>query len=222
MYQNDEKKKPEKKVVIIGDIGVGKTSLIRRYIDCVFSLGAPQTIGAAFFTKQWNGRYIALWDTAGEEKFEGIRTFYSRNAHAVILCYSICQKDSFRSLLTKYSCLFENVAPNCVVALVGTKSDLIGTTHEETLYSREVERADVMKLYRRLKQQLRCLDHPNGYVPVFETSSRLDENVTEVFEHVFQTLIPTSTVESKYAEGSVELIGTTQSPKKTVKCCNTS
>jgi len=54
------KKKADKKVVILGDSGVGKTSLIRRYIEGTYSEGMSNTIGAAFFLKQWNGYNIAL------------------------------------------------------------------------------------------------------------------------------------------------------------------
>ena len=210
-------KKADRKVVILGDSGVGKTSLIRRYIDHVFIMGAPETIGASFFVKHWKGLNIALWDTAGGEKFEGIRSFYSRNAHAVILCYDICERSTLDALVDKHSVLFHHVAPNCVLVFVGTKSDLVDKVHEDELCKREVSVSEVEEIYAKFKTQLNCLDHPDGDLPVFETSSKDDENVTEVFEYIFDTLVP-SPVESVTSRpiGVLEM----NEEKKENKCCN--
>ena len=209
-------KKADRKIVILGDSGVGKTSLLRRYIDHVFIMGAPETIGAAFFVKQWKGLNFALWDTAGGEKFEGIRSFYSRNAHAVILCYDICQRCTLDSLVEKHSLLFHHLAPNCVLVFVGTKSDLVGREEVDQLLKREVATGEVEEIYSRFKNQLNCLDHPNGNAPIFETSSKENENVTEVFEYIFDTLVPSPVVST----GSVGLLEIKEDKDEVKKCCN--
>ena len=83
------KRKSDKKVIILGDAGVGKTCLIRRYIDGVYMDKTQTTMGTAFFLKQWHNKNIALWDAAGQEEFQGLTSFYCRNANAAILCYDI-------------------------------------------------------------------------------------------------------------------------------------
>ncbi|KAJ8322058.1 hypothetical protein KUTeg_000529 [Tegillarca granosa] len=76
------------KVIILGDYAVGKTAFICRYIEGKFKTQEP-TIGAAFFLKQWGPYNIAVWDTAGGERYTGLSSFYCRNAGAAILAYDM-------------------------------------------------------------------------------------------------------------------------------------
>ena len=77
MSEDPIRNKPDKKVVIVCDVSVGKSCLIARYIDQVF-FPTKMTIGTSFFVKQWNNENIALWDTAGQEQYNGLRGFYCR------------------------------------------------------------------------------------------------------------------------------------------------
>jgi len=81
---------------MIGDKSVGKTSLVKRYIENTFSNMTESTIGAQFTSKiitiipegvQPTSVKIQIWDTAGEEKFRSITPMYYKNAAAVALVY---------------------------------------------------------------------------------------------------------------------------------------
>lgn len=66
MPQATRTKKPDVKVVILGDMNVGKTSLLHRYTERKFK-DTISTVGGAFFLKQWGPYNISIWDTAGKD-----------------------------------------------------------------------------------------------------------------------------------------------------------
>lgn len=58
-------RKPDGKIVLLGDMNVGKTSLLQRYMERRFP-DTVSTVGGAFYLKQWRSYNISIWDTAGE------------------------------------------------------------------------------------------------------------------------------------------------------------
>lgn len=219
----EHKKKADRKIVIMGDSGVGKTSLIRRYIEGVFLEGGSNTIGAAFFLKQWHGYNIAVWDTAGQEEFSGLTNFYCRNANGVILCYDICNKRSFDELDMRHSRLLETVAPNCAMVFVGTKSDVVNTKVAGKRMTRAVDQEDCLKKALDFTERWNSVRHPLGILPAFETSSKTNENVNDVFEYLFETLIPTANVRrTPSPSGLIQLSDCNSGDdhgKRKAKCC---
>lgn len=187
------KKKADRKVVILGESGVGKTSLIRRYIEGIYSEDGQNTIGAAFFLKQWNGYNIALWDTAGQEEFSGLTNFYCRNANAVLLCYDIYDKKSFDMLDGRHSRLLETVSNGCVMVFVGTKSDLLNKKINGKTFTRQISFEESTQKALEFTDRWSSKRHPLGILPSFETSSKQDENVKDVFEYIFETMCPSTT-----------------------------
>lgn len=101
-------KKALLKVVILGDSGVGKTSLMNRYHSQKFSGQYKATIGADFLTKdvavvQQGQERIAtlqIWDTAGQERFQSLGVAFYRGADACILVYDVTDIRSFENLET--------------------------------------------------------------------------------------------------------------------------
>ena len=92
------------KVVLCGDTGVGKTSLVHRYTHNVFTTvcGGP-TIGAIFATAiekvEQHEIELQLWDVAGVERLRDISAMHLRGARAVILCFDVTNATSFESLV---------------------------------------------------------------------------------------------------------------------------
>jgi Ras-related protein Rab-18 len=90
------------KILIVGDAGVGKSSLLLRYCDDKFTDKTSSTIGVDFKAKmlQIHGKTIKLsiWDTAGQEKFRTLTSSYYRNAHGVMLMYDATNRDSFNHM----------------------------------------------------------------------------------------------------------------------------
>uniref|UniRef100_A0A3Q2XUD2 RAB30, member RAS oncogene family n=1 Tax=Hippocampus comes TaxID=109280 RepID=A0A3Q2XUD2_HIPCM len=90
------------KIVLIGNAGVGKTCLVRRFTQGLFPPGQGATIGVDFMIKtvEIKGQKVKLqiWDTAGQERFRSITQSYYRSANALILTYDITCEESFRCL----------------------------------------------------------------------------------------------------------------------------
>ena len=220
---NTQKKKADRKVVILGDSGVGKTSLIRRYMEGTYSESGQNTIGAAFFLKQWNGYNIALWDTAGQEEFSGLTNFYCRNANAVLLCYDIHDKKSFETLDRRHSRLLETVSSQCVMVFVGTKLDLLNKKLNGKTFTRQVNYEESTHKALEFSDRWSSKRHPLGVLPSFETSSKQNHNVNDVFEYIFETMFPSTTSGQRTPSPSGLIQLSTNKEKSGVhekaKCC---
>ena len=113
-------------------IGVGKTSLVHRFVNGTFNPATTtSTIGASFLTKRVldidSGVTVRLqlWDTAGQERFRSISKLYYRGASAVVLVYSLLDEQSFLEMGRWLSEVKENVSEDTIVHVVGTKSDVV-------------------------------------------------------------------------------------------------
>jgi len=90
------------KVVLIGESGVGKTSIIQSYIDKTFDVDLESTGGANFTTKIITiGKQkikFEIWDTAGQERYRSLANVFYKNASICILVYDITRKVTFDNL----------------------------------------------------------------------------------------------------------------------------
>ena len=90
------------KIIVIGNSGVGKSSLFNRFIDNTFSESYQATLGVDFKIKTviFKNKLIklTLWDTAGQERFEAMTAKYYRGANGVFLVYDVTDGDSFESV----------------------------------------------------------------------------------------------------------------------------
>jgi len=101
----EEQKDISCKVVLLGESGVGKTSIIDRFLNGRFSPDISPSQGASFGTKTIDlddsGKKkikFDIWDTAGQEKFRSISKIFYRDANAVIFVYDITSRNSFEEL----------------------------------------------------------------------------------------------------------------------------
>jgi len=102
---NDDNNLEQYKIVLLGESGVGKTSIINRYINKRFDNDLVPTEGATFANKiiklnKFDGKCIKLniWDTAGQERFRALSKIFYQDAHAAILVYDITDKHSFEEI----------------------------------------------------------------------------------------------------------------------------
>ncbi|OWR49440.1 Ras-related protein Rab-23 [Danaus plexippus plexippus] len=116
------------KVVIVGDGGVGKSSMIQRYCRGTFTRDYKKTIGVDFLERQIDidGEEVRLmlWDTAGQEEFDAITKAYYRGAHACVLAFSTTDRDSFLALHS-WKLKVENECGEIPTIIVQNKIDLM-------------------------------------------------------------------------------------------------
>jgi len=118
------------KVVLIGESGVGKTSIISRFITNTFSSILMSTTGASFATKsiylEKEDRTVKfeIWDTAGQEKYRSLAKVFYKNAQVCILVYDISRKTSFEEIKNYwFKEIKNNALDSIILALAGNKSD---------------------------------------------------------------------------------------------------
>ena len=116
------------KVIIVGDSSVGKTTLLKKYIDHEFAEDLKPTLGLQFYSKtvEINQRKVSLqlWDTAGQEKYNSLIKNFYYNSNCVFILYSISDKKSFKHVLQWKKQAQEFISNDCLFVLVGTKKDL--------------------------------------------------------------------------------------------------
>lgn len=108
--------------------GVGKTSLITKYVHKVNSTDVAPTIGATFFncrvTLDDVRVNMQIWDTAGQERFRSMAPMYYRGANAALLVFDLTNYTSFQDIKTWITELQRTVVEQMVLTLVGNKCDL--------------------------------------------------------------------------------------------------
>jgi len=166
------------KVIVLGDCGVGKTSLMNRYVQNSFSDQYKATIGADFMTKEVavDDRTVTLqiWDTAGQERFRSLGVAFYRGADCCVFVYDVNETKSFENLNNWHND-FVNQArlskpESFPFVVMGNKADVHGGS------SRVVS-----------ENKARAWCNSRGNIPYFETSAKEDYNVDEAFFCVAKT-----------------------------------
>lgn len=118
----------EIKLCLLGESGVGKSSLVLRFVADRFDSYSTATIGASFMSKTFSlgeetFKY-QIWDTAGQEKYKALAPMYYRGAAAAIVVYDITLESSFESVKRWVKELEQLGPPDIVIAIAGNKLDL--------------------------------------------------------------------------------------------------
>ena len=161
------------KILLLGDSGVGKSSLLLRYTKNEFISDMRSTIGVEFALKYITiDNYqlkIQIWDTAGMERYRSITNAYYKGAKGVIVLYDICRKKSFENV-DKWIDDFKSKADDdAVIILIGNKSDLD-------------DKREVSKEEGESKAQM------NKFA-FMETSAKDNNNVQKAFETLFSEIV---------------------------------
>ena len=116
------------KVILLGNVGVGKSNLINVYVGQKFNQNSLSNLTSSLFQKTLiinDQQYdISLWDTAGQERFRTITKSLINGLNIVLYVYSIIDENSFKDLNYWISCVEENINNNYVSAIIGNKNDL--------------------------------------------------------------------------------------------------
>ena len=124
------------KLLLIGDSGVGKTSLLLRFADDNFTPSFISTLGIDFKVRTVEIRKkrvkLQIWDTAGQERFRTIAISYYRGAMGVMIVYDVSQASTFANVPSWLRSVRENTDFDTSVLLVGNKSDVAPRQVDET------------------------------------------------------------------------------------------
>ena len=116
------------KYILIGNFGVGKSSLLMRFVDDCWSDNYATTIGVDFKIKtldlEGKSVKIQIWDTAGQERFRYVVSSCYRGAQGIMMVYDITDLESFQNLTSWLIEIEKNASKNVYKILVGNKNDL--------------------------------------------------------------------------------------------------
>ncbi|KFM25884.1 Ras-related protein RABF2b [Auxenochlorella protothecoides] len=118
----------QSKLVLLGEMGSGKTSLVQRFVRGQYFENQESTIGASFFTKTIPEKHVKfeIWDTAGQERYHSLAPMYYRGAASAVVVFDTTLASSFERAKKWVHELRQNVAnPDLIIALVGNKVDLV-------------------------------------------------------------------------------------------------
>lgn len=229
------------KVVLLGESGVGKTSIISQLMEQEFNEDQGSTSGATFSTKTiFIEKFkkpicFEIWDTAGQEKYRSLTKMFYKDAAAAILVYDITRQTSFNELKNYWADqIKENAPKKIVVALAANKSDLYEAEEvdEESGRAFAKELGAIFKLtscknqtgIEDLFRDIGCkfLD-PNADVSpeAEEEDQRLKANKRKSIKIVkkHETNPPPEEPAQAEPEASVNAPVEEEKPKKKKKCC---
>ncbi|CAF1212353.1 unnamed protein product [Rotaria magnacalcarata] len=199
------------KILIIGDSGVGKSSLMVRFVDDIFTPAYITTIGVDFKMSTINvdGHQcrIQIWDTAGQERFRVITSTYYRGADGVIIVYDVTNGESFANLKDWITEMERHCDKTVPKILVGNKDD------NDNELGKVVLTSDA-RAYAEQK-----------VLPFFETSAKDNKNISEAFNEITRLALKRRLTQPN--NGQTAAGGTRIAAKRTVisggpkKCCTT-
>ncbi|KAJ3432210.1 rab7b [Anaeramoeba flamelloides] len=199
------------KIIILGDSGVGKTSLMNRYVKNKFTNQYKATIGADFLGKEISVENktvtMQIWDTAGQERFQSLGVAFYRGADCCMLVYDVTEPQSFEHLEQWRDEFLIQASPqdpeSFPFVVIGNKIDK---------EDRKVQQKRV---------QAWCENKQN--IPFFETSAKDSTNVNNAFEQVAKNFLENSRVSNKeYFPKNIAIIGDDEESDEEVresKCC---
>ncbi|MEH2405348.1 Rab family GTPase [Nostoc sp.] len=168
-----------KKVCLFGDFGVGKTSLIRQFVECQFSDEYLSTVGVKISRKSvevpkqdlYNKQNLQLiiWDIEGSNKFKAVAQNYFQGSKGAVIVGDVTQPETLNHL-QEHIQSFLNVNPKSYIVVALNKSDMIAAEYLEKMRQMyQFEQSNVLDTYL--------------------TSAKTGKNVDEIFKALANRLI---------------------------------
>jgi len=199
------RKKVLLKVIILGDSGVGKTSLMNQYVNKKFNAQYKATIGADFLTKEVtvDDRLVTMqiWDTAGQERFQSLGVAFYRGADSCVLVFDVTKPKTFDNLDSWKDEFLIQAGPrdpdNFPFVVLGNQIDKDG----------------------RVVAQKRALAwcQAKGNIPYFETSAKEAINVDQAFQVIARNALKQESEEDIYLPDTIDV--TEQKATTGRSCC---
>ncbi|XP_061660266.1 ras-related protein Rab-38 [Syngnathoides biaculeatus] len=199
------------KVLVIGDLGVGKTSIIKRYVHHIFSQHYRATIGVDFALKvlQWDPDTVVrlqLWDIAGQERYGNMTRVYYREAVGALVVFDSTRASTFDAVLKWKDDLDSKVTLNN------------GKPVPAVLLANKADQATC----QQLRLDTFCRD--NGFVGWFLTSAKENSNIEEAAHCLVEHIVsneethpmerePPTLVLSAYPTATKEQLSCSSCPK---------
>ena len=160
------------KIIIIGDSGVGKSNILKRYLHNEFKHDTKSTVGVEFGSKQLKvgevNIKLQIWYTAGEERYRAITSAYYKGSKGCFIVYDITSEVSFENVQKWYEEIMKSAEKGISVILVGNKCDL------------ENERKVSIEMGQNKAKNLNC--------PFFETSALNNTNIMTAFQSISEDI----------------------------------
>jgi Ras-related protein Rab-7A len=201
------KSKSQLKIIVLGDSGVGKTSLLNRFVTSEFSQTYKATIGADFMRKEIviEEKHISLqlWDTAGQERFQSLGSAFYRGADACILVYDITMLKTFDSIISWKQEFLNQCGPSdpntFPFMVVGNKCDL---ENDRTV--------SIAKSNQWAREQ---------DLPLIEASAKDNIRIEDIFMEIVKKAMKREKVTAPVLNNNVTLTPAAPSKKVEKKCC---
>ncbi|CAD86888.1 GTP-binding protein rho3 [Schizosaccharomyces pombe] len=168
------KKKPiYRKIVILGDGAAGKTSLLNVFTKGYF----PQVYEPTIFENyihdifvDGNSIELSLWDTAGQEEYDQLRSLSYSDTHVIMICFAVDSRDSLENVITKWLPEVSSNCPGVKLVLVALKCDLRGADEEQVDHSKIIDYEEGLAAAKKINA-----------VRYLECSAKLNRGVNEAF-----------------------------------------
>ena len=170
------KEKYKFKIVIVGDTGVGKTNLVKRFVHKTYNENTEPTIGVEYFSNNYLINDILckidLWDTGGQERYKSITSAYYKGASGAIIVYDVTSSTTFNNIEKWLQEIKERTSRDIKIIMIGNKTDL----ENKRVISKEISKNKAADLN----------------IPVIETSALNASNVKEAFHLMIKEIYNSS------------------------------
>jgi small GTP-binding protein len=156
------------KVILVGDTGVGKTSLLLRFVEDTWEDSNQTTIGIDYRTKQINVRNknvrLLLYDLSGQERFRSLGNLYYRSCNGLVFVYDVTKRETFENIEHWIKEVDQYIPPGTPKILIGTKNDL--EAQREVLYTegQEFAKKNGMRFFENSARNPNQIDEPFNYL----------------------------------------------------------